>query len=597
MTAKQKKSARRGLLESDARVIYSTDRPGRTAPTPGRGAHVLPARGRGPIVTRRGDDRRVKPRLTIDRILAWADAHHARTGEWPGAKSGRVHDAPEESWAAIQQALRQGSRGLPRNLTIVRVLYKHRGIRNANRPPPLTIDQILAWADAFRARHGAWPQDHSGPIHGAAGETWLACSDALRTGLRGLPVGSSLANLLAQQRGVRNRRRPPPLTIKQLLAWADAHHKQTGCWPNTKSGEIPGSGGETWHLVQSALVSGTRRLPRRTTLARLLNQHRGVRMIKAPPPLKLRQVLRWIDLHKRRTGRWPTAHAGPVHGVAGESWAAVDDAVHRGTRGLTGGRSLAGILERYRGVPNRNRPPPLAVELILQWADAYHRRVGRWPGQTAGAIDGQRGITWSLVDSVLRRGARGLPAGLSLPALLVQRRGMRNPRELPLSISRILQWADEHHRLTGDWPRQQAGQVRGAPGERWANIDAALRVGLRGLPGDSSLAQLLEARRNVRNKNVRPPLSVQQIVTWALRHRRRTGERPNVNSGDVTGVKHERWDWIDGALSKGRRGLPGGSSLKRLLDRAWGASASPRRAPGERRLPPKANSRGRPRSR
>jgi hypothetical protein len=35
-------------------------------------------------------DRRCKPKLTEATILAWADAHYLRTGEWPTKASGRV---------------------------------------------------------------------------------------------------------------------------------------------------------------------------------------------------------------------------------------------------------------------------------------------------------------------------------------------------------------------------------------------------------------------------------------------------------------------------------------------------------------------------
>jgi hypothetical protein len=71
------------------------------------------------------------------------------------------------------------------------------------RSPPLTVAQILAWADSHRARTGKWPQVRSGPVRDAPGETWIAIEDALRLGTRGLKGGSSLARLLAQRLGVR----------------------------------------------------------------------------------------------------------------------------------------------------------------------------------------------------------------------------------------------------------------------------------------------------------------------------------------------------------------------------------------------------------
>src|SRR5881296_1573958 len=94
------------------------------------------------------------------------------------------------------------------------------------RKPELTVGQILAWADAFHERTGLWPKGRRIPkyIVGSLGENWVAISEALRHGFRGLPGGSSLARLLAELRGVRNRNAPPRLSVKQILAWADSFH-------------------------------------------------------------------------------------------------------------------------------------------------------------------------------------------------------------------------------------------------------------------------------------------------------------------------------------------------------------------------------------
>src|SRR5438270_10779689 len=101
------------------------------------------------------------------------------------------------------------------------------------RRPVLTLSQILAWIDAFHKRTGRWPHSDSGRISATIGETWLAVDMALRKGWRGLPSGSSLARVLAEYRGVRNRKRLPRFTIKQILTWADAHHRRMGQWPTS----------------------------------------------------------------------------------------------------------------------------------------------------------------------------------------------------------------------------------------------------------------------------------------------------------------------------------------------------------------------------
>jgi hypothetical protein len=67
--------------------------------------------------------------------------------------------------------------------------------------PPLSVRQILAWADAHFARTGDWPRTTSGPVRGARGERWRAIDLALRQGSRGLPGGDSLGRLLHRLRG------------------------------------------------------------------------------------------------------------------------------------------------------------------------------------------------------------------------------------------------------------------------------------------------------------------------------------------------------------------------------------------------------------
>ena len=122
------------------------------------------------------------------------------------------------------------------------------------RRPPLTIPQILDWADAFHKRAGKWPRRDSGRIVGSLGETWQAIDLALKNCGRGLHVpGISLAQLLAEKRGVRNRMRLPRFTIRQIVAWTLAHHGRTGTWPTHYSGSIPEAPGETWLAVDQAL--------------------------------------------------------------------------------------------------------------------------------------------------------------------------------------------------------------------------------------------------------------------------------------------------------------------------------------------------------
>ena len=62
-------------------------------------------------------------------------------------------------------------------------------------------------------------------------------------------------------------------------------------------------------------------------------------------------------------------------------------------------------------------------------------------------------------------------------------------------LSQILKWAEAHRLRTGQWPKVKSGEMYDILGEKWANIDAALSQGRRGLPGGSSLAKLIASQR------------------------------------------------------------------------------------------------------
>jgi hypothetical protein len=432
------------------------------------------------------------PPLTEAQILEWADAHHARSGRWPNADAGSVPENRDETWGNINQALRLGLRGLPRGGSLARLLTERRGARFKQAPPPLTEDEILEWADTHHQRTSAWPSCRDGIVVGLNGETWGAIDVALHNGSRGLPGNSSLAQLLALHRGKRNKQRLAPLTIEQILAWADAHKTATGRWPLSQSGPVAGSDGETWLGIDVALKAGLRSLPGGSSLPRLLQENRGRRNHLNRPALSVEQILGWADAHFRRTGSWPTVHSGLIEESDGDSWMAIHHALVRGGRGLRGGSSLARLLEKHRGRRNLHHRPALTVKQILKWADAHFRRTGRWPTCGSGPVTEAPDEVWGTISMALTIGRRGLRGGTSLARLLEKHRGRRNHQNLPaLTVKQILKWADAHFRRTGRWPNAHSGPVADAPGESWSIIDHVLTIGSRGLDGGSSLFRLL----------------------------------------------------------------------------------------------------------
>jgi hypothetical protein len=186
------------------------------------------------------------PPLKVGQIFAWAEAYHVRTGRWPTDRSGPLEEDPDENWRAIDMALRAGSRGLPGGSSLARLLAARGAKRNRAGLPRLTEARILKWADAHRRRSGEWPRKNSGPVADAPGETWLAVDAALRSGLRGLGGGLSLATLLEQRRGVPNVRHLPRLSQSEILRWCDAHRRRNGQWPHSNLGPIEDAPGKDW---------------------------------------------------------------------------------------------------------------------------------------------------------------------------------------------------------------------------------------------------------------------------------------------------------------------------------------------------------------
>jgi hypothetical protein len=260
----------------------------------------------------------------------------------------------------------------------------------------------------------------------------------------------------------RKRRRPayrkPDLTVAQILAWADDHKRRTGRWPNHASGRIKPLD-ETWLAINMALARGNRGLPGGSSLAKVLDQHRGVRNLKDLPRLTEGQIMRWAKAQFDRTAKWPHLHSGAIRDAPGESWYAIDVALKKGTRGLPGKSSLARLLAD-KGVQNNLRGQPrLTPRQLLAWADAYFHRHDLWPDRSSGQIVEAPLETWMGIDRALRYGRRGLPGELSLPKFLNKHRNLfkgksRRPKTIQesqrLRVDKVVAWGKEHFCRTGD---------------------------------------------------------------------------------------------------------------------------------------------------
>ena len=120
------------------------------------------------------------------------------------------------TWELINESLRLGQYGLAGGSSLARLMAEYRDVR-----APLTVERILAWADAYHADQGQWPGAQHKPVAGR-GRNLRRIDKALKVGSRGLPGGTSLTHLLVEYRGPEASLRPRRLSLGKIRRWADA---------------------------------------------------------------------------------------------------------------------------------------------------------------------------------------------------------------------------------------------------------------------------------------------------------------------------------------------------------------------------------------
>ena len=158
--------------------------------------------------------------------------------------------------------------------------------------------QILAWADAFHIRNGKWPTHRPGPVAEASGETWSGDPSALFRGLRGLPAGTTFAQLLIKHRGYRSKgyarptrfRRSSPGLMRSTPATGNGRQgirdlsSRHPARPGMASRSPSGVASEACPAVHRWLICSTRNATARRRCSCRLSVEGGVRLCPAPPP-------------------------------------------------------------------------------------------------------------------------------------------------------------------------------------------------------------------------------------------------------------------------------------------------------------------------
>ena len=378
---------------------------------------------------------------------------------------------------------------------------------------------------------------------------------ALCSGGRGLPGGSSLAQLLAKHRQYRNLAAMPLLSIPQILAWADAYHHRKGQWPNKESGPVAEAPAENWNTINAALRIGRRGLRGGLTLAKLLAECRGYQPAQAaaqlPPDSGVgRRALsadggladgRLRSARGRAERELVADRSCSASRPARPAVAAVAGPVPRETPRQVPPHDSAAALGRASAGMGQRAPPShgaMAVERFRGGGRGPHRALEY--DQLFAAQGPSRAAGGAYPDQAIGRTPRPSPAGQETAC------GPANP-----GLGRLAPKVHGEMAHVGLRPRGNA------PGETWRAVNTALLRGLRGLQCHISLARLLESHRGKPYYGLPPPLSTEKILAWADDHRRRTGRCAACQFGRGAGGPGRALVGNRHRLAKGRPGPAG----------------------------------------
>ncbi len=278
----------------------------------------------------------------------------------------------------------------------------------------------------------------------------------------------------------------PDLTEDNIFDAAAKYRTRMGEWPTVRSGDasLDFPWPESWIAVNAALVNGSRGLSGGKSLPRLLEERASYINVHNRPALSCDEILSAASRFYGRTGRWPSQLSGDASEDFGrsETWVNVNSSLVSGNRGLSGGSSLAKLLDLAGCKTSPHRGGGLTADLILRAARRCHERTGRYPNANTpdAHLDFDRKESWGAIDNALRKGLRGLNGNSCLAILLDENGLIRRTVKSDVLSTRVLIGMIHRYRLaTGAWPSETINV--------WKSIGQSLRKGYRGLQGGSSL--------------------------------------------------------------------------------------------------------------
>ncbi|MGH1379211.1 MAG: hypothetical protein ACRBB3_10365 [Alphaproteobacteria bacterium] len=526
-----------------------------------------------------------------------------------------------------------------------------------NKAENLDIDLVKASLLAHRLQTGIWLNSGQKAPNGGTGSYILehgpyagmlkagTLNAALKNGSRGLPSGLSITSVteeISEEQGIEyvNRKKQAPLDIDLIKESLLAHRQATGEWlaphKRGKDGNSyilehgPYAKKMTANALQSILSQSIRGIEKQSSIAKLnaeISEEHGLDYINKndKDDLDIDLIKESLLAHRQETGEWLRLKKseteepykleyGPY--ATQETINSINIALARGTRGLSGGSSIAKLnaeISEEHGLDYSNHlnQNNLHIDLIKESLLAHRQATGEWLSNgklgDSGTIGGyvlEHGpyageLTVTAMESALTTGGRGLSGGSSIAKLnaeISEEHGLDYKNNLAqelLDIDLIKESLLAHRQATGEWlssyKKDGEGRIGGyilehgpyAGTLKVGTLNAALQSGIRGLMAEQSIAsvnsEVSEAHDlDYKNKLTQEFLDIDLIKESLLAHRQNTGKwlssrakgadnKPAsyiLEHGPYAGEINVRT--LDGALRTGQRGLTGGSSIAKL---------------------------------
>ena len=115
--------------------------------------------------------------------------------------------------------------------------------------------------------------------------------------------------------------------------------------------------------------------------------------------LTIEQILEWGELHKIKTGKYPTYISNSDFLPKGESWLEINQSLYYGERNLPPNTTLLMLF---------GEEAPLTRYQVLRWAKEYKKFYGTIPNINSSNDTLPAGETWKKIDLAIKNHNRGL---------------------------------------------------------------------------------------------------------------------------------------------------------------------------------------------